>query len=89
MLEKWKNENIEFVKKWEIDREKGFKLYILKNTISTGIMMIFIFLIDVFINGVNNYLITAIVYILVTLIVPVLSWRINEKRYKKYKKLLS
>lgn len=87
MLEKLKNENKEFVEEWEISPKKGFKSYVLKNMILTGIMMFLIFLIDVFVNEVTNYLLTAIIYILIAIIAPFLSWGINEKRYKKYRSL--
>lgn len=80
MLEKLKNENKEFVEEWEISPKKGFKSYVLKNMILTGIMMFLIFLIDVFVNEVTNYLLTAIIYILIAIIAPFLSWGINEKR---------
>lgn len=80
MLEKLKNENKEFVEEWEISPKKGFKSYVLKNMILTGIMMFLIYLIDVFVNEVTNYLLTAIIYILIAIIAPFLSWGINEKR---------
>ena len=86
-MEQLKKENLEFVENWESNHKRGIKKYILKKMVSCSIMMFFIFLINMFVNEVTNYFLSAMIYVLIVIVTPFLSWTINENRYKKYRNL--
>ncbi len=83
-MKKLENENKTFVKKWEIYHIKGFAYYLITKTATLGIMMLCIYLINILVNKETNYLLSGIIYVLITIIAPILSWFFNERRYQKY-----
>ena len=68
---------------WEEIRAQGMKKYVFYKTITMGIMMFFIYAINIFINKNMNYSMTAVVYIGISLLAPIVSWFGNEFRYNK------
>lgn len=85
LLKKIKEENKQFSNQWKDVREKGFFYYFGMKIITMGIMMLFIYLINVFLCKDLNYVMVAIIYIGITIVSPILSWIINELRYKRSK----
>lgn len=83
MLNKLKKENIQFANEWKKVREKGFFRYVLSRIISLGIMMFLIFIIEFLIADKNNYVGVAIIYAAVVFVMSILSWVVNEFRYKR------
>lgn len=67
---------------WEEIRAQGMKKYVFNKTITMGIMMFFIYVINIFINKKNGFMM-AVLYIGISLLAPVVSWLVNEFRYKK------
>ncbi|WP_313130601.1 hypothetical protein [Anaerocolumna sp.] len=83
MNKKLKEENREC---WESIRKKGFRYYFRTKMASFGVMMLLIYIINFFLSIDENYIMTAIVYIVITIITPILSWRINESHYRRSKR---
>lgn len=87
MINKLTKENEEFVKMWEEVRKQGAGHYVLRQMAFLGVMMLFIYIIDLMLGNMENYLISAIIKIAVAVIMPILGWKINEARYKKCKRM--
>jgi FtsH-binding integral membrane protein len=83
MIKNLKEEDQEFYRSWESIHKKGFLYYFRTKIVSFGVMMLLIYLIDFFLSKYTNYIMFAIIYIGITIIVPILSWRINESRYRR------
>lgn len=49
-------------------------------------MMLLIYIINLFLSKDVNYIMVAIIYLGITIITPILSWNINEFRYRRSKK---
>lgn len=86
MLKKLEQENHEFVKEWEKVRKEGFGNYILKKAVSLGIMMLLIYIANYFIGNIEYYIMSAIVYLAIVIIMPFFAWLVNDIRYRKCKK---
>lgn len=84
MLNKLKKENIQFANKWEEKRKKGFFKYVSSHIISLGIMMFLIYCINFFISDKKNFVMVAIVYAVLVIIMSIFSWFVNEFRYQWY-----
>lgn len=85
VLNKLKKENMQFVNKWEEKRKKGFFKYVSSHIISLGIMMFFIYCIDFLISKKKNFIMVAIIYATLVIIMSIFSWMVNEFRYQRYR----
>lgn len=86
MLKKMEEENQGFVSEWEVVRRKGFFYYLSTKIMALGVMMLLIYIINLFLSKDVNYIMVAIIYLGITIITPILSWNINEFRYRRSKK---
>jgi uncharacterized membrane protein YcaP (DUF421 family) len=80
---KLQKENLDFAKQWQIIRASGRKSYIFRQMRFLGTIMFGTFLINALIDEDMNYLLTGIIYLLIVLIFPCLSWLISEWRFGK------
>ena len=85
MLNKLKKENMQFVNKWEEKRKKGFFKYVSSHIISLGIMMFLIYCIDFLISKKKNFIMVAIIYATLVIIMSIFSWMVNEFCYQRYR----
>lgn len=83
-LKKFEEKQKNFIKEWKIKKEKGFIRYLMIGIVKIIIILLLTdFLSSWFRKEIafNKESLMAIVF--VSIIMPVLSWAINESRYKK------
>lgn len=85
MGEKLKDERIQFAKAWEIKREIGPCKYILRGICGFGVLFFGIVLIDYFLRDSGVYVYQIVIDVVLAILLPIISWLINEIRYKKIK----
>ena len=83
MKRRFDNKAMYKMNEWEEIRAQGKKQYVFHKTITMGIMLFFIYAINIFINKNMNYSMTAVVYVGISLLAPIVSWLGNESRYNK------
>ena len=83
MKRRFDNKAMYKMNEWEEIRAQGMKKYVFHKTITMGIMLFFIYAINIFINKNMNYSMTAVVYVGISLLAPIVSWLGNESRYNK------
>lgn len=92
MMKTLKEENLEFVTKWETERREKFKKYYLYKVKKLGVFIGLLYIVNIIVSirmgKNNNYILSGIVTLGIILFIPVLSWIVNEIRYKSvnYKK---
>lgn len=68
---------------WKYTREKGMWAYMVSKTATLGVMMVLIYVLNLFLSEGMNYFLTAVIYIGIVILTPALAWLVNEYRYKK------
>lgn len=66
---------------WKYIRQRGFADYVWKKMFFLGIMMTMIYIMNVSTTEGMHYILTAVIYIAIVILTPILSWKINEWNY--------
>lgn len=85
MMEKLKKENTDFVESWEKHHKNGFIKYFSEKTPRLGLMMLMLYFVNILIHKDSKYFLLFIIYLCITLTLPVIAWKINEVRYRQGK----
>lgn len=80
MANKLKKENNIFIEQWELVRRLSFYNYYKKKVINVAILMLLIWIIN-FLTDKDFGLIDFIIYLILIILAPILSWSINEWRF--------
>lgn len=81
MLNKLKKENESFMKMWKSQRKSHFKGYYLRKIVSTFIFVILLYVLNCIVSDDFDYLLSFIIYLLIAIFAPIISWTVNEFRY--------
>lgn len=82
MIEKLKTENEDFAEQWESTRKRGALNYILRQIRYLGSIAVGIYIVNLIIDRDMDYLLEAIISILVLVGMSCSAWFIGEWRYK-------
>lgn len=69
------------MKMWKSQRKSHFKGYYLRKIVSTFIFVIFLYGLNCIVSDDFDYLLSFIIYLLIAIFAPIISWTVNEFRY--------